>query len=295
MAIKSMTGYGTETYSTQDYHLSISVKSVNGRYLEVRFHSGRDYSFIESELKKQVQKLIKRGSVDIYISRRGQFSKNDLELVLRKPVVKKWKKLSQELSKSWGGNEKGLGLKDVLNLPYIYEVRDLSVVTDKEKGIFLKSFKNALLNCERERVREGQALKKEILKFLERLLQLTKKMNQIRGVTLRQIEGRLKEKLKKLQMEKGDADSRFAQEVVLLVDKMDISEELMRLSEHVKTCIGAVKKNSAQGKTLDFYSQELLREVNTIGSKSGHKEMTDLVIQAKSIIESFREQVQNIE
>ena len=105
---------------------------------------------------------------------------------------------------------------------------------------------------------------------------------------------RLKSRLAAVEAEQTDA-SRLALETALLIDKMDVHEEVVRLREHLKACRGLIQAGEARGKKLDFYCQELLREVNTIGSKSQLASLTHVVVEAKSVIEKFREQVQNIE
>jgi uncharacterized protein (TIGR00255 family) len=159
----------------------------------------------------------------------------------------------------------------------------------------LKSkLKEAAKSCHDFRSREGQMLKKELLSLSEQLLNCVKRLGEFREVAQVQAQTRLQARIVALGSE-GLDPARLAVESALLTDKMDVQEELVRLEEHIQSCRKLIKEGGAQGKKLDFFCQELLREVNTIGSKSAMAPLTQTVVEAKSIIERFREQVQNVE
>ena len=149
--------------------------------------------------------------------------------------------------------------------------------------------------CVKERKREGVSLKKDLLGLLGELKEKTDEMQswqtQVRAILLE----RMKKRLEGVEKDLGLDPQRVAQEAALLADKADIAEELSRLDEHIKQCRALVSGSESVGKKLDFYCQELLREVNTVGSKSQVSQLTQIVVDAKAIVERFREQVQNVE
>lgn len=291
--MKSMTGYGASQYKNQKLELEVHIKSVNGRFLEVRFHLPKEYSPFENELRKIFSTTWVRGTVDVYIHRRPGAQVRLQTVKIRSENAQYWtlmlKKLAREL-KITGD----LTLRDVLQMPYVMEHQDRLSLLPGELKTVQTQVKQAAEQCMLVRGREGLVLKKELLSQLKALEDCVTGMEKWREGALKNAEQRLKSRLATLETETMDAP-RLALETALLIDKMDIREEMVRLEEHIKACRALLFESVARGKKLDFYCQELLREVNTIGSKSQLANLTQVVVDAKSVIEKFREQVQNIE
>ena len=168
-------------------------------------------------------------------------------------------------------------------------------VSPREKSEFLKLVAKATKLCAVERRREGKALENSLEKYLNDLQKLLARMESFIEGANRDMQKRFMERFAKSPFgEKVDAE-RLAQEVAVYLDRCDVSEEIERLREHLRHCRQLLKAPGATGKKLDFYSQELLREVNTIGSKSQLAPMTELVVESKGLIEKIKEQVQNVE
>ncbi|MBO9666417.1 MAG: DUF1732 domain-containing protein, partial [Bdellovibrio sp.] len=158
-----------------------------------------------------------------------------------------------------------------------------------------KAFADACNNCNKERVREGKALRKDLEKLLSSLDKQIKVISDLRNEANSQLQEKYETKIR-ARLKGNDIDpSRLSQEIVIQLEKADINEELSRLSEHIKNYRQLVGSQQAEGKKLDFYTQELLREVNTIGSKSQVAKITQSVVEAKTLIERLREQVQNVQ
>lgn len=166
---------------------------------------------------------------------------------------------------------------------------------NQEKSLLSKAFGKALSNLEKAREQEGRFLKTELSKLFGDLEKLVSHMRDKREDANAALRKRMNAKLETMGFDNKAIEQRLAQEIVIQVDKSDISEELSRLNEHVKACLKLLKSQGAEGKRLEFYNQELLREVNTIGSKSQITDLTALVVDAKTVIERIREQVQNLE
>jgi uncharacterized protein (TIGR00255 family) len=291
--MRSMTGYGASSAKTLDVELEVQIRSVNARFLDLRFHIPKEYFGFEAELKKRAGSLINRGCVDIFVHRRPVTASRVVPITINKEQAKAWLEAIQTLKKTLKIKEP-IGLQDVMDLSHIFDVTERNDLGKTEEPTLRKAFDSALKACQKAREQEGAELQREILRLLEELASIVKELSPWREKAQERIEKRLQERLKDVLTENSDPE-RMAVETALQLDKMDIREEIVRLSEHVKACQNWAKENDLTGKKLDFYAQELLRETNTIGSKTQLPEMTELVVKAKTVIENFREQVQNVE
>ena len=313
-----MTGYGHTNFSNKDFELDIQVKSVNGRFLDIRFHLPREYNSFENEIKKMVSSLFSRGTVDIYCARKIHAHAKQVALEINEDVAKLYVKSLKVLAKK-------LGLKDNLNLEMMIKLPELMTlnIQDKvsalEKEKLLGLIEKALHQCEQERLREAKALREDIRKNLVQLQVFISHGQKLREQVNLELAKKFEDRLKSLTQSLGNHPAnaalhaainaststgsntsgidpaRILQEVIVQIDRSDINEEMSRLSEHVDAYLNLIADDKSNGKKMDFYAQELLREVNTIGSKSQVAKMTSLVVDAKSVIERIREQVQNIE
>ncbi len=290
--MRSMTGYGTSQSKNRQLEVEVHVKSVNGRFLEVRFHLPKEYSPFENDLRR-VFSGWERGTVDVYVHRRPGAEVRMQTVHIREKNARHWsvqlKKLAKELKVS-----QDLSLRDILQMPFVMEHQDRLSLLPGELKFVETQLRKAADKCQEFRAREGGMLQNELLAQLKDLEAATKSMEGGRAESMAGLEQRLKSRLSTLATEHLDA-AKLALETALMIDKMDVREEIVRLTEHIRACRDLIDDGEAKGKKLDFYCQELLREVNTIGSKAQLAALTQVVVQAKSVIEKFREQVQNIE
>ncbi|MEM7647441.1 MAG: DUF1732 domain-containing protein, partial [Pseudomonadota bacterium] len=168
-------------------------------------------------------------------------------------------------------------------------------VTPKERKALFKLLDESLKACLKVRETEGQGLLKDIQKQIKSLSQQTQKIQKLRGQALKSLTKKYHQRIEKLAADFKTDEQRLAQEIVIQIDKSDINEEIQRLNAHLKAIQALVVTSGPIGKKMDFYAQELLREVNTIGSKSTSSELTQVVVDAKGFVEKYREQVQNVE
>ncbi len=299
-----MTGFGravnrsTQTDAVKSLDLDVAIRSINGRYLEMRFHLPREYAGLESEFKALLATRFSRGSVDIYINRVRASATGGAEVAVNLDLARKWlasyERLGQELKL-----KSAPSLETIVRIPEVLQVETQSEVSDEEKSRVKELLANAADACLAERVREGRALARELLLLCGRLESIAAEINQLKSDAKAELEKRYRERiregLQKLGFEGKVDDHRIAQEIVIQIDRADISEEIQRLTEHLKVYRALLEGEESQGKKLDFYAQELLREVNTIGSKSHIARLTSLVVEAKTVVEKIREQVQNVE
>lgn len=296
--MKSMTGFGIARVQTSDVVIEVSLRAVNGRFLESRFHLPRNYFSYESDLKKKMSEVLKRGTVDVYISRKSKTiaatPKLSLNLQLAHEYLKSFKKLSKDLN-----------LKDPVRIDHILRQSDVvqleenDQISNHEVQGLKKAFEFALKKIDQEKIREGLALKKDLMKNLKDLQKQVQKISKLRDEANKflheKFEAKIKSRLPKEISAQGLDHQRMMQEIVIQLEKADINEEVIRLNEHLKNFEKIMDLPTVEGKKLDFYTQELLREVNTIGSKSQVAGITEAIVDSKTLIERIREQVQNVE
>lgn len=291
-----MTGFGVNKSKLTQGEVVVQVKTVNSRFLDLKINIPREYSLWEKDIREILKKNLSRGTVEVYCARKIKASKTKININSDVQLGRKWLKAYNKLNKELKLTKQNpVQLVDIVNSVPVITVGEDKEVNANEKKEFFKCLNFAIAGCLKERKREGLALKKS---FNFALTELGKELNNIgknRKKANDEILKRWKEKMNRFRDEKKLDSTRLAQEASVLIEKSDINEEIIRLKEHISNCRSLLTKKGRIGKKLEFYSQELLREVNTIGSKSQIVELTSSVVNAKTIIEQIREQVQNIE
>lgn len=296
--MKSMTGFGNFRTQNNDVSIEVSVRAVNGRFLETRFHLPRVYFPYETELKKKFSSQVLRGTVDVYITRKIRSNAHSGRISVNSKLAQEYLKAFKKLSSDLRLNE-NIRLEQISKQPEVIQFEETESLSPGEVAMLKKTFEMALKKFDSERVREGSALKKDLQKNLRDLQKHIQKVSKLRDEANKLLQERFESKVKsRLPKEVAGQQmdpQRISQEIVIQLEKADINEEITRLNEHTKNFDKLTDQPVVEGKKLDFYTQELLREVNTIGSKSQVAGITEAVVEAKTLIERIREQVQNIE
>lgn len=291
-----MTGFGTfTTIAGKDYSLEMSLRTVNGRFLEIRFHLPREYMFLESDLKKILSEKVRRGTVDVFIYRKNQGSSQAKEMQINDSVIEGYLKALGSISKKHKMTLKKPSVDQLIRWPDVLSTVENNHVSPLEKKKLLAGFEKTVELCDEARKKEGNALRKILLEVLGDLEKIIKNIASLREEANSGLQNKLENKIKNRLKDLTLDPQRLAIEVVMQLERSDINEELDRLSEHFHNYKELLNSNETEGKKLDFYTQELLREVNTIGSKSQLTQITHWVVEAKTLIERLREQVQNVE
>ena len=279
---------------TPPAELDIAIRAVNGRYLELRFHLPREYSSFENEMKALISQTFSRGTLDIYINRVRSTGPSQIDVKVNTELARRWidsfQKLGRDLNLSGQPT-----LEQVIRVPEVLQVDQKPEITEAEKAEVLALLTRVVAAADHERSREGHALSVELTQLCDKLEVLSAQVETFKAEANSELEKRFRDRLAKLGFEGKVDDQRLAQEIVMQIDRSDVSEEITRLREHLKAYRQLLQSSEPQGKKLDFYAQELLREVNTIGSKSHIAKLTGLVVEAKTLVEKIREQVQNVE
>ena len=290
--MRSMTGFGQASLSTDVVEVEVQVKSVNGRYLDIKSRLPRDLLAIESQLHKSIRERLHRGRVDLWVEVRGREAG---VARINLAQVESYLRASRELAVA--GVEGELDLGTLLALPDVFDRRnDQELPPDAVNQAIGEALSQALDQVVRHREKEGLSLKQDLLGRLSALSGLTDQIEEGSGSIVDYQRQRLEDKVASVPT-LGDVDqTRLAQEVAFIADKVDISEEITRLRSHssrFQELLGS--EEPTIGKNLDFLCQELNREINTVLAKSGRVEISEVAIAAKTEIERIREQVQNVE
>ena len=292
--MKSMTGFGTAAVAVPGGRLVAEVRSVNARFLELRIALPREHQGAEAELREAVQQTVERGRVDIAVRREGTLRSNVMvepDLDLARATVAAWRRLKKELK-----------LPGEIDLALLRSsggelLRSVQVQPDAEKELpaLRRAVAQALAQHTRERQREGNNLAKDMKERWKNLGQLQRECARLAREMKPMLTERLTARVTALLGDQGVDQGRVLQEVALAVDRSEINEELTRLASHLDALAALLRENASIGKRLEFLIQEMVREVNTIGSKANHLPMTQAVLAAKSELEKLREQTANVE
>ena len=280
--MNSMTGFGFSSIENKNFKLEVSIKSVNSRFLDIKFYTPAYYFTLEPELQKKISQKCKRGCFVVHINRFPSKPIPFISVQWNKDQAKKWKTLYQELSKKLN-IKNDLGLKELVNregvLNLIEKPQPLSL---KEKTIVKKAFDKSLQDCLQQRKREGIHLKKDLISQLESIQAF---INQIEILNKKQKSERVT-RTKKLEQKKDN---------FMETEKFDVHEEVVRVKEHLSQLKKIISKSFDVGRKIDFYTQEILREINTIGAKAILSKLTLKVVETKFCLEKIKEQTQNVE
>jgi uncharacterized protein (TIGR00255 family) len=296
--INSMTGFGRSAGALSPrFFVAVTTKSVNHRFLEAGVRLPEYLWELEPMVRQLASDTFSRGKVDISIrvQRTAQPEYNvRINAQIANAVVPQLRALATEL----GLGEASFSGGDLLRVPDLLQVDALDTeITDEERETLARLVRDAFAQMQAMRAREGESLLTDIsarLAIIRRLSEeLASHREQVRGELLASYQQRVQE----IAGQAGVAvnEDRIAQEVVIMVEKGDIAEELTRLAHHVEQVEKAIGGKEPAGKKLDFLSQEMIREINTMGSKSRASTIRMLVVELKTEVERIREQVQNVE
>ena len=288
--MRSMTGYACREISIDSVIVTVEIKSYNSRFLDMSIHLPSWLSPLESDVRKYFSSRFIRGKIDIYIKVKREEA--SFSVKVNKNAALAYTQAIGELADSLGINEKpGLGL--ILGLEGVLEI-DAGTDVEKYRVIVNNALAEAADMLDAERQREGAFTCEDILKHIGILEESLKAVNS----RLPEIETLIKENLRSRFMELlGDSidENRILAETAVLLVKYSISEEVSRLNSHLTEFRREIDINPAPGKKLDFLSQEINREINTIGSKTPMLDISRAVVEMKNALENIREQLRNVE
>ena len=298
-SISSMTGYANLKVQTELGEINIDIRSVNSRFLDFNYRCGEELRLLEPKVREATAALISRGKVEIRLYRNedeGKISPAIDETALKNVLA------MQEQVLQLCPRASQLSVSSLLSFPGI--LRNPAPDQNKFEEVVLSAVQACLKNLVEARVREGEALKKVLLKYCDQIDALVNELIPKIPLILKYQQDKLTERLEEAlvqtlsdsyQISKEEINDRIRQEITLFGIRIDINEEIERLLTHVREVRRILDKGGACGRRLDFLMQELNREANTLGSKASSIDMTQTSVNLKLVIESMREQIQNLE
>ena len=292
--IISMTGFGKSEGSYKGRKYYVEIRSVNNRYSDLSLRYPRQFASYDFELKEIVKKKISRGKISVNITAESQETAIG-NLNLDSVLIKKYAEELNKINSLIGSDEK-VRLEHILRLAEMSSP-EVSTESDESEKIFLfKLVDKAVEDLNNMKKKEGDALKKDIIErinFIKKDSEIITKLSSSKTSVLRK---KLKDKINNLLSDNKLIDeSRLETEIILYAERIDITEELIRLKSHIKYFTDNIKSSELSGRRLNFLTQEINREVNTISSKSMDAEISQRGAVMKEELEKIREQLQNVE
>jgi uncharacterized protein (TIGR00255 family) len=285
--MKSMTGYGEASQNIRGTKVTIQIRSLNHRHLDLQLRVPREYLAFEEEIRKTLRQKISRGRVDLFINRyaaKAQSRRLDVDEALVGQYIAGMTQLKKKYRLA---GEIGLSL--LATIPDLFHVREIEVNGAEERRAVLKALGGALKQLDRSREREGGHLRVDMESQVEHLKRIAGALEkEAVEIALRFQKGSVTE-------ENGSRADRGIVDGANLLFKGDVNEEVVRLKTHVAALGKVIREREPVGKKIDFMLQEVNRELNTISSKVPHLPIVQLVLQGKERVEKIREQTQNVE
>lgn len=288
-----MTGYGRAEYADEYARITVEMKSVNNRYLDIGIKMPRQLGMLEAQIRTELKKYIQRGKVDVYITYED-LSEANMQVKYNSKIAAEYLGYLRRMSEEFGlDNDVRVSTlsrcQDVLTMEE--EPVDETQMWETLQGVIRKAAENFL----QARVREGEFLRTDLLGKLDEMQKYVDFITERSPKIVASYRQRLYDKVAELLDDSRIDDSRILQEVTIYADKVCVDEELVRLQSHINATRAALEGSEGVGRKLDFIAQEMNRESNTILSKSDDLEVSDKAIELKTTVEKIREQIQNIE
>lgn len=291
----SMTGYGRATAENTLCSITIEMKSINNRYLDIYVRMPRQIMRLEEKVKDMIKQEIQRGKLDVFVTlilKDGV----DKKLTLNRRLAEEYITIAREVENQFSLSG-GIRTMDLLKFPDVIAVAENEFDEQEILELLNTATRQAVSEMVEMRKKEGQALSKDISARCKILSENILHIESFADTLEEEYQEKLMEKMTVLlqKMSQNIDEQRIIQEAAILADRSSITEEIIRFKSHIAQLLDSLEKSELIGRKLDFIIQEMNREVNTIGSKSDKIDILDKVVMLKSELEKIREQVQNIE
>lgn len=286
--VKSMTGFGVGSAEGNDWRAEVSIRSLNHRFLSTRIRSFNDHPQLLSRIEGRLKETFSRGEISVWISVNHVGSggnDNPLDHGVAQSIYRELQDIQQLL-----------GIKEPPTMEDLSRAGGLQPLHAEDEELWQileQALAAAIEEANAGRAREGSQLKSELGAIATRIRVSLDRVKERLPEVLKVIQTRLDEKIEALQLKLDQ--SRVESEIALLSDRFDVQEEIVRLETHLERANQVLEKDTPIGKELDFLSQEMLREVNTLGSKARDTSTSAIVVDMKLAVEQFKEQLQNVE
>jgi len=286
-----MTGYGVGSHENAKVKYTVEIKSLNSKFLELGIRLPKAVSDKELTLRGECSKLIERGKVNILIS--SEYADQTAKASsINRELLKKYYNQLKDIAAQLGEEQKGL-FNLALSMPEVIANNEDEV--DEEEGkVLLNAFYQAVESFTGFRMDEGKVLKNDLEKRVELILDYLGQVEAVEGDRIPLIRERLSQYMDEAVGKENIDKNRFEQEIIFYIDKLDITEEKVRLRSHCNYFLEALNAADSNGKKLGFISQEMGREINTLGSKANNANIQQIVVRMKEELEKIKEQLLNV-
>jgi uncharacterized protein (TIGR00255 family) len=292
-----MTGYGEARFHSDALTVAIELRAVNNRYLKVTLRANEPYNLLEPEVEKAVRQAVRRGTVQVHLRCERQFAAGDYRI--NAPALRAYATQLRSIAAELGMGQPGPDcLGALLELPGVVpEPGDVGHSVEEEWPAVQGVLQQALAKLQTMRQEEGRAMAQELLQYRDQIAQHLEQIRQRTPAVVEAYRDRLHDRVKKLLQELDvEIDkSELIREVSIFAERSDIAEEVVRLASHLDQFQEFLKEPESPGRKLEFLTQEMSREANTIGSKASDVLISKLVVEIKGALEKIRELVQNVE
>ena len=291
--IKSMTGFGRCEVSETERKVTVEMKSVNHRYLDVNIKMPKKLNFFEAAIRAELKNYIQRGKVDIFITYED-FTENNVCIKYNKDIAAEYLQYLKQMAEEFG-LDNDMNVSKLSRYPEVLSMEEQSIDEEEIWKVLNKALKGAAEGFVETRIKEGENLKADLVAKLDGMLKHVDFITERSPQLIEEYKARLREKVRELLEDAQIDENRLMMEVTIFADKVCVDEELVRLRSHIETTRQALNDGGSIGRKLDFIAQEMNREANTILSKANDLEISARAIELKTEIEKVREQIQNIE
>ena len=284
--IKSMTGFGRCEIAENSRKITVEMKSVNHRYLDVNLKMPKSLNFFESAIRSELKNYITRGKVDVFISYED-LSEHTSTVRYHKEVAEEYFRYLKQMAEDFG-LDNDIRVSSLSKYPDVFTMEEAGVDEEELWKEIQKAVDGAAGMFVETRIAEGEHLRDDLLEKLEGMLKLVSFISERSPQILEEYRNRLEEKVKELLGDATVDESRLLTEVTLFADKVCVDEEVVRLKSHIETTKNTLLEGGSIGRKLDFIAQEMNREANTILSKANDLEISNCAIELKTEIEKVR-------
>lgn len=291
--ICSMTGFGRSSLNEDGRELTVELKAVNHRFLDLSLRMPRSLNFLEDIIRSTLSKRISRGHIDVSVTYRNSRS-DAVKLEINKALLTAYLNCSREAAEEFDLTD-DITVSNALRFPDVLIVTEADEDKDALAALMTHTLDNAISELIEMRAVEGERLKADLIPRIDKVMQIRDEIANLAPAVVEDYRNKLNERIESILSETEVDRARLATEIALFADRANIDEELVRIASHVKSAKELLSGDGPTGRKLDFIVQEMNREFNTIGSKANSNEISALVIEGKAEIEKIREQVQNFE
>ncbi len=291
--IKSMTGFGRNEVSEEKRKITVEIKSVNHRYLDVNIKMPKKLGFFEAAIRAELKKYMQRGKVDVFIAYED-FTESNVCVKYNKELAAEYMGYLEKMAEDFG-LDNDIRVSALSRYPEILTMEEQSVDEEEIWKALCGAVQGAAEKFVETRLKEGEALKNDLIAKLDGMLDHLSFIEERSPQLVEEYKDKLRERVRELLEDTQIEENRLLLEVTLFADKICVDEELVRLRNHIETTRQTLVDGGSIGRKLDFIAQEMNREANTILSKTNNMEISNRAIELKTEIEKVREQIQNIE